>query len=146
MLNNDVFIFDNAVHMYDLSDPNIGRPDGHLNRAHHLKLAADRRPPGQEKIYGNGDPITSFARRWNETDLGRLLFDDSYTDMAMAQAVVLYDVYEKGFAPVQAQYEFARAYPDRVLFCGAVDPLYPSLQGALEDMERQVREMGRALL
>jgi hypothetical protein len=75
MLNNDVFVFDNAVHMYDLSDANIGRPDGHLDRAYHLRLGADRRPPGQEKIYGNGDPITSFARRWNETDLGRLLFD-----------------------------------------------------------------------
>ena len=44
MLNNDVFIFDNAVHMYDLSDANIGRPDGYLDRAHHLKFAADRRP------------------------------------------------------------------------------------------------------
>jgi uncharacterized protein len=59
--------------------------------------------------------------------------------MVMAQAVVLYDVYKKGFAPVRAQYEFARAYPDRVLFCGGVDPLYPNLQGALEDMEHQVR-------
>jgi predicted TIM-barrel fold metal-dependent hydrolase len=142
MLNNDVFIFDNAVHMYDLSDANIGRPDGHLDRAHHLKLAVDRRPRGQEKTYGNGNPFTSFARRWNEKDLGRLLFEDSSTDMAMAQAVVLYDVYKEGFAPIRAQYEFARAYPDRVLFCGGVDPLYPSLQGALEDMEHQVREMG----
>ena len=60
-------------------DANIGRPDGHLDRAHQLKLAADRRPPGQEKTYGNGDPFTPFARRWNEKDLGRLLFEDSST-------------------------------------------------------------------
>ena len=32
-------------------------------------------------------------------DLGCLLFDDSCIDMAMAQAVVLYDVYKTGFAP-----------------------------------------------
>jgi predicted TIM-barrel fold metal-dependent hydrolase len=56
----------------------------------------------------------------------------------MAQAVVLYDVY----APVRAQYEFACAFPSRVLFCGGFDPLYPSLEGALEEMEIQVREMG----
>jgi uncharacterized protein len=141
MLHGDVFVFDNVVHMYDLSDDNIGRSDGALDRAYHLGLGDARRPAGQEKIYGDGNPFTSFARRWNENDLGRLLFEDSSTDMAMAQAVVLYDVYKKGFAPVQAQYDFARAYPDRVLFCGGVDPLYPSLQGALEDMEQQVREL-----
>ena len=86
--------------------------------------------------------LFAFARRWDEQDLGRLLFDDSCTDMAMAQAVVLYDVYKKGFAPVEAQYQFARAYPERVLFCGGVDPLYPSLDHALQEMERQVRELG----
>jgi predicted TIM-barrel fold metal-dependent hydrolase len=142
MLDKDVFVFDNVVHMYDLSDENIARSDGALDRAYHLKLGDARRPAGQETIYGDGDRYTSFARRWNEKDLGRLLFEDSCTDMAMAQAVVLYDVYKNGFAPVQAQYQFARAYPDKVLFCGGVDPLYPSLQGALEEMERQVRDLG----
>ncbi|MEH2474213.1 putative TIM-barrel fold metal-dependent hydrolase [Nitrobacteraceae bacterium AZCC 2161] len=142
MLHDDVFIFDNAVHMYDLSDENISRSDGDVDRAYHLKLGVGRRPKGQENIYGNGDAYASFARRWDTNDLGRLLFDDSSTDMAMAQAVVLYDVYKQGFAPVQAQYEFARAYPDRVLFCGGVDPLFPSVEGALEEMERQVRELG----
>ncbi len=142
MLHGDVFVFDNVVHMYDLSDENIARPDGVLDRAYHMKLGEARRPAGQERVYGNGDPYASFARRWNESDLGRLLFEDSATDMAMAQAVVLYDVYKTGFAPVDAQYRFARAFPDRVLFCGGVDPLYPSLEAALEEMERQVRELG----
>jgi hypothetical protein len=142
MLNNDVFVFDNAVHNYDLSDANLARPDSGLDRAFHLRLGDVRRPAGQEATYGNGDMFSSFARKWNPKDLGKLLFEDSATDMAMAQAVVLYDVYKQGFAPVQAQYEFARAFPDRVMFCGGVDPLYPSLQGALEEMERQVKELG----
>ncbi|MGF6781573.1 amidohydrolase family protein [Paraburkholderia sp. GAS334] len=142
MLHDDIFIFDNAVHMYDLSDENVSRSDGILDRGVHLKIAQLRRPKGQEKLYGNGDPIAGFARQWGVEDLGRLLFEDSCTDMAMAQAVVLYDVYKKGFAPVEAQYEFARAHPDRVLFCGGVDPLYPSVDGALREMERQVRELG----
>ena len=35
-------------------------------------------------------------------DLGKMLFNDSSTDMAMAQAVPLFDVYKDGFAPVRA--------------------------------------------
>jgi uncharacterized protein len=112
-----------------------------VDRAYQLSLGQNRRPPGQEKIYGNGDAFSSFARKWNVEDVGRMLFEESCTDMAMAQAVVLYDVYKTGFAPVQAQYEFARAYPDRALFCGGVDPLFPSVAGALEEMERQVHEL-----
>lgn len=142
MLNNDVFIFDNAVHMYDLSDDNIARHDGDVDRGWHMRISAARRPEGQERLYGNGDPHASFARRWSPQDLGRMLFEDSCTDMAMAQAVVLYDVYKEGFAPVQAQYEFAKAFPDRVLFCGGVDPLYPSVEGALVEMERQAKVLG----
>jgi uncharacterized protein len=142
MLRDDVFVFDNAVHMYDLSDANLLRTDSTLDRAYHMGLGEARRTAGQEVTYGNGDMFSSFARRWNTEDLGRLLFDDSATDMAMAQAVVLYDVYKDGFAPVQAQYEFAQAYPDRVLFCGGVDPLYPSLDAALDEMDRQVEQLG----
>ncbi len=142
MLRGEVFIFDNVVHMYDLSEENLARPDSGLDRLWHLKIGRGRRPKGQERAYGGGDPIGGFARRWTAEDLGKLLFEDSETDMAMAQAVVLYDVYKEGFSPVRAQYEFARAHPERVLFCGGVDPMYPSLAGALEDMERQVKEMG----
>lgn len=142
MLHGDVFVFDNAVHMYDLSDGNLARSDSGLDRAFHLWLGDVRRTSGEEFTYGNGDRFSAFARRWDAKDLGRLLFQDSSTDMAMAQAVVLYDVYKEGFAPVRAQYEFAKAFPDKVLFCGGVDPLYPSLEIALEEMERQVVELG----
>lgn len=142
MLSDNVFIFDNAVHMYDLSDDNLGRHDAMRDRAWHMHISAARRPKDQERLYGDGNPHTSFARRWTEKDLGRILFDESCTDMAMSQAVVLYDVYKKGFAPVQAQYDFAKAFPDRVFFCGGVDPLYPSVNGALEKMERQIKDMG----
>jgi predicted TIM-barrel fold metal-dependent hydrolase len=69
------------------------------------------------------------------------MFEESSTDFVMAHSVVLYDVYKTGFAPVKAQYEFAQAYPDKALFVGGVDPLYPSVAAALEEMERQVHEL-----
>ena len=142
MLNGDIFVFDNAVHMYDLSDENLKRGDADLDRQWHLHIGAVRRPPGQDAHYGFAEPHGSFARSWNAQDLGKYLFEDTSTDMAMAQAVPLYDVYHNGFAPVQAQYEFTQAYPERTLFCGAVDPSYPSVEGAIEEMERQVKDMG----
>jgi predicted TIM-barrel fold metal-dependent hydrolase len=142
MLNDDVFVFDNVVHMYDNSDENFARPDSHLDRLGQLRRVAKRRPPGQDEAYGITDPIGDFARRWTAEDLGRLIFEDSCIDMVMAQAVPLYDVYKDGFAPVKAQYEFAKTFPERALFCGAVDPSYPSLSAALDEMERQATEMG----
>jgi predicted TIM-barrel fold metal-dependent hydrolase len=142
MLNGDVFVFDNAIHMYDLSDANMKRDDSDFDRQWHLKIGQVRRPKGQDADYGFTDPRGDFARAWTADDLGKYLFEDSSTDMAMAQAVPLYDVYHDGFAPVKAQYEFARAFPDRALFCGAVDPSYPSVEAACEEMQRQVEEMG----
>src|ERR1700739_3341708 len=147
MLNNDVFIFDNAVHMYDLSDENLSRPDGAVDRAYLLNLGdVRRRSAGEEKLYGRrgllhspslGDAFSSFSRKWTVEDLGRLMFEASSTDFVVAHSVVLYDVYKSGFAPVQAQYEFARAYPDKALFVGGVDPLYPTVAGGPGKRERE---------
>jgi predicted TIM-barrel fold metal-dependent hydrolase len=142
MLNGDVFVFDNVVHMYDLSDDNLKRPSSALDRKWHLKVGEMKRPKGQDKAYGITDAYKAFARRWTSPELGKMLFEESSTDMAMAQAVVLYDVYKEGFAPVRAQYDFHRAFPDRTLFCGGVDPGYPSVAAACEEMERQVKEWG----
>jgi predicted TIM-barrel fold metal-dependent hydrolase len=145
MLGDNVFIFDNVVHMYDMSEDNLVRPESARDRMGHLKIGTrtrgevDRSRSKSPDNPGIGD---GYDRRWTVEDLGHLLFDDALTDMAMAQAVVLYDVYKDGFAPVQAQYELARAYPDKVLFCGGVDPMYARGAGVLPEMTRQVEEMG----
>ena len=142
MIQNDVFVFDNAIHMYDLSDENLKREDSNFDRQWHLHMGQTFRQTAPTDVYANWNPMSDFARKWTTEDLGRLIFEQSGTDMAMAQGVPLFDVYKDGFAPVKAQYEFARAFPDRALFCGAVDPMYPSVQAACDEMERQVKEMG----
>jgi predicted TIM-barrel fold metal-dependent hydrolase len=38
------------------------------------------------------------------------------------------------------QYELAQACPERVLFCGGVDPIYHGRRGALYELQRQVEE------
>ena len=117
MLNGNVFVFDNVVHMYDLSDGNLARPDSGFDRLWHLRIGKGRRPAGQEDLYTGGDPIGGFAKKWTCEELGKLVFEDSGTDMAMAQAVVLYDVYKEGFSPFRRNTNSQRRIPG--VFCSA---------------------------
>ena len=142
MIRDDVFVFDNVVHMYDYSDENLISEKSEYDRHYHVSKVLGRRRTAPTDVYANWHPVEGFKRRWSVEDMGRLVFEDSGTDMAMAQAVPLFDLYKDGFAPVKAQYAFAQAYPERCLFCGAVDPMYPSVAAACEEMERQVKEWG----
>lgn len=132
------FVFDAVVHIYDLSDGNLGdHPAAELGRESIIGLGATwRAPQNRDDFDGN------YRRRFTPDDMRRLVFDDSDTDMAMAQAVPIFDWFRDGFAPVQAQYEFAAKFPDRVLFCGGVDPIYHGVEGARREIVRQVEEMG----
>jgi hypothetical protein len=111
MIRDDVFIFDNVVHMYDYSDENLKVPGEDFDREFHLRKVLRRRQTAPTDLYADWDPIRGFAHKWTSEEMGRLLFEDSGTDMVMAQAVVLYDIYKDGFAPVQAQYDFPRRFP-----------------------------------
>jgi predicted TIM-barrel fold metal-dependent hydrolase len=58
----------------------------------------------------------------------------------------MFDWFNDWYAPVKAQHAMAQAYPDRVLFCGGVDPKYRGLQEALEQIDYQVKELGACSL
>ena len=112
--------------MYDYSDENLISEQSEYDRHYHVSKVLGRRRTAPTDVYANWHPVEGFKRRWTTVeDMGRLVFEDSGTDMAMAQAVPLFDLYKDGFAPVKAQYAFAQAYPERCLFCGAVDPDVP---------------------
>jgi predicted TIM-barrel fold metal-dependent hydrolase len=130
------FVFDCVIHAYNMSDANLlDRPDAELGRGSILSLGAQTRAPGA------GDQYPTFARDWTPDILYDMVFAQSATDLAMAQTVPIFDWFREGFAPVQAQYAFAQAYPDKVLFCGGVDPSYHGA-GTLDEMERQVKDLG----
>jgi hypothetical protein len=126
VIDGDIFVFDNAIHVHDVSDANLrpDRDDAELVREQMTSLA----PPHQQR------PTLEEAYR--------TIFVDSPTDMAMAQVVPLFDWYKDFFAPVETQAAMARAYPERVLFCGGVDPLFRGLDYALEQLEYQINELG----
>jgi predicted TIM-barrel fold metal-dependent hydrolase len=135
---DDIFIFDNVIHCYDLSDANLrtDRPDAQAARDHLLAIGRGSRLPA----YNEGG--SRWDKRWSIEDLYDMVFVQAPTDMAMAQVVPIFDWYKDWFAPVKTQHAMAEKYPDRVLFCGGADPLYRGLVDALDSIEYQVKELG----
>ena len=86
MLKGNVFVFDNVVHMYDLSDDNLKRPESDLDRHWHLGLGVARRPKGQDKAYGITDGYAAFARALDVARPRQDAVQRELTDMAMAKA------------------------------------------------------------
>src|SRR2546423_631577 len=122
-----IFVFDNVIHMYDLSRGNLreDRDDVEAARDHLLALGSgvNIAPDNYQDAGG---------KRWTVDELYEMVFVAAPTDMAMAQVVPIFDWFKDFFAPVHAQHELAAAYPDRILFCGGVDPNYRGLQDALD--------------
>ena len=133
-----VFVFDNAIHCYDMSEENLRDDRADAAHAHDLLLAGG--DGGRWAGYNDGS--IEFERKWTIEDLYELVFVDSPTDMAMAQTVPLFDWYRDSWAPVLTQHAMAERYPDRVMFCGGVDPLYHGVDGALEQLDWQIKELG----
>lgn len=130
-------MIDSTIHVHDLSDENL-RSD-----VADAALVRDQMRDGAEKV--RPDLFTGlFDLRGRCTIEGayHTVFRESGTDMAMAVVVPLFDWYEDFFAPVETQAAMARAYPERVLFCGGVDPMYRGVDYALDQLDYQVKELG----
>ena len=133
-----IFVFDNAIHCYDMSDENLreDRPDARYSRDLLLGMGAGGRWEG----YNDGS--IEFRRRWTVEELYEMVFVDAPTDFAMVQVVPIFDWFKDSFAPILTQHEMAKRYPDRVIFCGGVDPVYQGVEAALESLDWQVKELG----
>ncbi len=134
-----MIVFDCVVHALDVRDAAIrDRVDGKAIQSGLGDFArfteADGRGPRGNVHVADGPPDTQWA---NEK-----LFGESDTDIAMVQTVPLFHAFKDGMGPAQLAYEMAQSNPDRLLFCGGVDPLFQGLPAALEEMERQVQEWG----
>jgi predicted TIM-barrel fold metal-dependent hydrolase len=142
---NDIFVFDNVIHVYDLSNDNVrpDRSDAFAARDQVIKYTDGLRWPNNRMP---NDPSFSWARRWEVEEMYDLVFGSAMTDIAMAQVVPMFDWFKDWYSPVKAQYAMASAYPERVLFCGGVDPKYRGLEEALQQIDYQVKTLGACSL
>ena len=78
-----IHVFDNVIHAYDMSDENLrpDRDDAVNARAH---MAGALGPPRRQ-------PPEKLTRAWLAEDMYSLVFEQSSTDIAMAQVVPIYD-------------------------------------------------------
>jgi hypothetical protein len=131
---NGALVFDNVIHNYN-NDPSnlLGRRGQIANKQiWGLVRSLTEDPPSYE----------DFAKAWTPERLFEEVFGGGLTDFAIAQTVTLFGLWKDGLAPVERQYEIHRAYPDRIFFCGGVDPMHMGVTNALKEMERQVTELG----
>jgi predicted TIM-barrel fold metal-dependent hydrolase len=122
-----MFVFDNVIHLSDTTDANL-RAD--------VSTAAQERDSSLRFVGAGG------GRTWSVEEMYDIVFVQSPTDLAMAQVVPIFDWYMNWFAPVELQHKLATAYPDRVLFCGGVDPVHRGLADAIDQLDYQKKELG----
>jgi uncharacterized protein len=135
-VKNDIFVLDNAIHMYKLTEENMDVPTGGRKSTNALVEYA-------KKYSGPGYPYDDISdRELSVEDAYRIMFEESDTDMAMAQTVPSHGGWKLGFSPAENNYALKAAYPDRVLFCGGVDPITHGQYGAVKEARRQIREWG----
>ena len=134
---DDMFIFDNVVHVHNFDPSNL--IDDLAERANQNIYTGSTKTFPPELRFGD---YQNFAKAWSVEEIHRIVFAESTTDMVMAQAVPLYDYWKDGLAGVERQHELMKLDPERVVFCGAVDPVYQGLRTALESMTYQVEVMG----
>jgi|SRR5579859_3160299 len=135
-MKDGMFVFDAVVHLHDTTKTNELSPIAAVTagqiQANTDHWGSSKMPPNPAMRDGMTD--VEQATRW--------LFEESDTDMAMAQTVPLLEYWKTGFSPADRQAELARACPGRVAFCGGVDPLFQGIRGAQTEMERQFYELG----
>jgi predicted TIM-barrel fold metal-dependent hydrolase len=139
---DDIFVFDNVIHVYDFSDENSKLEMRELQpwRDHWRK--AVRRTRWEEGPIGQFTPDFEWLRKFSNEEMYDMEFRLSPVDMAMAHAVPVFDWFKNGLSPLEAQHAFVTANPERTMLCGAVDPIHHGIHGAMEEMERQVVELG----
>jgi predicted TIM-barrel fold metal-dependent hydrolase len=135
-MKDDIVVFDGVVHMHDFREQMLIGDDARFLRDSSLaqmKFAA-RNGQVQAPEFVAAPPEVQWANK--------LLFEESDTDIAMVQTVPLFGVFKEGMTPAHLAHELAAYNPDRILFCGGVDPVFQGVRGALYEMERQVEEWG----
>ncbi|WP_426321706.1 amidohydrolase family protein [Microbacterium sp. E-13] len=139
-MKDGMFVFDCAVHTQDFTDRQIAPgTDGRNVVAHRVNqagfnelMASKGGPAPKPDFYDPVDP------EWANDQL----FKRSDTDVAMVQTVPLFGPWKDSLGPAQLCYDLTRKNPERLLFTGGVDPSWQGLDFALNEMERQVHEMG----
>ena len=135
MLDNDAFVFDCVCHVFNFDKRNAFGKPGEMFIDHLYAFHQVLTPPGERVLSPE-----EFLREWSIDEIARMVFEESGTDMIVAQPLPLTDLFYDGLSQWEKCAAMAQKYPDRAVFWGSVNPLEG--KKALDLMERQVKEYG----
>ncbi|HJT58540.1 MAG TPA: amidohydrolase family protein [Ktedonobacteraceae bacterium] len=135
MLDNDAFVFDCVCHVFNFDMNNAFGKPGQMFINHLYAFHQVLTPPGERLLSPE-----EFLREWNIDEIAQMVFEESGTDMLVAQPLPLTDLFYDGLSQWEKCAAMAQKYPDRAVFWGSVNPLEG--KKALDLMERQVKEFG----
>jgi uncharacterized protein len=129
----DAFVFDGVAHVFNFEQKNAYGTAGEMFNNHLYAFHQALTPANQTHLAAE-----EFLRQWTISDIDRMVFDESDTDMLVAMPLPLTDLFRDGLSPWEECAELAARRPDRTVFWGSVNPLEG--RKALDLMERQVGE------
>jgi uncharacterized protein len=129
----DAFVFDGVAHVFNFEQKNAYGTAGEMFNNHLYAFHQALTPANQTHLAAE-----EFLRQWTVSDIDRMVFDESDTDMLVAMPLPLTDLFRDGLSPWEECAELAARRPDRTIFWGSVNPLEG--RKALDLMERQVGE------
>lgn len=135
-MRNGAIVFDAVVHAMDFRETNFINKDSRAGK-NTMRSFLD--------LTGRNGNVVSYEGIENPPShewANKMLFEESDTDIALVQPIPAFGIFKDGMAPVNTAYEIVKSKPERYYFSGAVDPIFQGLHGALDEMERQVKEMG----
>ena len=118
MLDNEVFVFDCVCHVFNFDKKNAFGKPGEMFINHLYAFHQVLTPPG-ERVLGPEE----FLREWNIDEIARMVFEESGTDMIVAQPLPLTDLFYDGLSQWEKCAAMAQKYPDRAVFWGTINPL-----------------------
>ncbi len=122
MLDNDAFVFDCVCHVFNFDMNNAyGKPGqmfiNHLYAFHQVLTPLGERVLGPEE----------FLREWSIDEIAQMVFEESGTDMIVAQPLPLTDLFYDGLSQWEKCAAMAQKYPDRAIFWGSINPLVTTI-------------------
>ena len=132
---DDAFVFDCVAHVFNFDPKNAFGNAGLMFDNHLYAFHNALTPDDQPKL-----PPEEFLRQWTPSDIRKMVYEESDTDMLVAMPLPLTDLFRDGLSPWESCADLASRDPDRTIFWGSVNPLEG--RKALDLMERQVGEFG----
>ncbi len=134
-MQGDAFVFDCVCHVFNFDKKNALGKAGEMFIDHLYAFHQVLTPPTEKVLRPE-----EFLREWSIDEIARMVFEESGTDMIVAQPLPLTDLFHDGLSQWEKCAQMAQKYPDRAVFWGSINPLEG--KKALDLMEVQVKEYG----